>query len=372
MILGEAPGETEAKKGLPFVGASGQELSRMLSEAMLDESQVYMTNVLWTRPPSNNFDAFLVPSKEKASLPTSYALPPIRSGSSLGYLHPSLLPELNRLYEEILQVQPNLILAMGNKALWALTGRENISSVRGTITTIQSSAPVIKVMKASSADGSSMLPPPTARESSFPLDAAVKILPTFHPAAILRSWELRPIVLADILKASRQSQFPEIRRPSRKVLINPSLECIRTWTNEALSTATLLACDVETRRGQITEIGFAKSPSEALVVPFIRGEREHYWSTPAEEIQAHIEVRRLLDSPIPKVFQNGLYDVQYIWKTLGLPPRNFLHDTMLKHHAEFPELQKGLGFLGSIYTDEPAWKLMRIAAKDDHQKRDDE
>jgi hypothetical protein len=34
-------------------------------------------------------------------------------------------------------------------------------------------------------------------------------------------------------------------------------------------------------------------------------------------------------------------------------------DTMLLHHAMYPELPKSLGFLGSIYTNESAWKLMR-------------
>ena len=39
---------------------------------------------------------------------------------------------------------------------------------------------------------------------------------------------------------------------------------------------------------------------------------------------------------------------------------------MLKHHAINPELEKGLGFLGSVYSYEPAWKLMR---KNDSTKR---
>lgn len=32
---------------------------------------------------------------------------------------------------------------------------------------------------------------------------------------------------------------------------------------------------------------------------------------------------------------------------------------MVMHHALFPEMEKNLGFLGSIYTSEPAWKMMR-------------
>ena len=44
---------------------------------------------------------------------------------------------------------------------------------------------------------------------------------------------------------------------------------------------------------------------------------------------------------------------------------------MLCHHALFPEMQKSLGFLGSIYTEIPAWKMMRNK-KNMKEKRDDE
>jgi hypothetical protein len=42
---------------------------------------------------------------------------------------------------------------------------------------------------------------------------------------------------------------------------------------------------------------------------------------------------------------------------------------MLLHHALYPEMQKGLGFLGSIYSNEPAWKLLR--GKAEELKKDD-
>ena len=78
----------------------------------------------------------------------------------------------------------------------------------------------------------------------------------------------------------------------------------------------------------------------------------------------------LLESVIPKVFQNGLFDMQYLAR-MGLQVRNALHDTMLLHHVLYPELQKGLGFLGSIYSNEPAWKLMRTHKGEEELKRDE-
>ena len=53
MIIGEAPGAEEDRRGLPFVGAAGQLLDRMLAGIGMDRSSVYITNVLVWRPPGN-------------------------------------------------------------------------------------------------------------------------------------------------------------------------------------------------------------------------------------------------------------------------------------------------------------------------------
>jgi hypothetical protein len=77
-------------------------------------------------------------------------------------------------------------------------------------------------------------------------------------------------------------------------------------------------------------------------------------------------------SPIPKTFQNGLYDLQYIWSCWKCPTKNFEHDTMLLHHSLQPELPKSLGFMGSVYTDEISWKLLRALVDSETTKREDE
>ncbi|MGP1396358.1 MAG: uracil-DNA glycosylase [Inquilinaceae bacterium] len=53
MVVGEAPGAEEDRQGLPFVGASGQLLDRMLAAIGLDRTSVYITNILPWRPPGN-------------------------------------------------------------------------------------------------------------------------------------------------------------------------------------------------------------------------------------------------------------------------------------------------------------------------------
>jgi hypothetical protein len=61
--------------------------------------------------------------------------------------------------------------------------------------------------------------------------------------------------------------------------------------------------------------------------------------------------------------------MNYMLRTVGIAARRMKDDTMLMHHALQPEMEKGLGFLGSVYTDEPAWKFMR--AKHETLKKED-
>jgi DNA polymerase len=53
MMIGEAPGRDEDLQGKPFVGRAGQLLDRMLAAIGLSESQVYITNTVYWRPPGN-------------------------------------------------------------------------------------------------------------------------------------------------------------------------------------------------------------------------------------------------------------------------------------------------------------------------------
>jgi len=53
MLIGEAPGEREAKSGRPFVGASGRLLDELLSTIGLKREDIYITNVVKDRPPEN-------------------------------------------------------------------------------------------------------------------------------------------------------------------------------------------------------------------------------------------------------------------------------------------------------------------------------
>lgn len=395
VLLGEAWGEGEEQVHQPFVGESGKELFRMLGEAMpeiepgehrrvcetfryeyawareregwLEAAGIAMTNVLALRPLGNKLEALCASKKEVSDAAGSY--PPITRGK---YLREEYLPELDRLATELAGFRPNLVVALGNTATWALLRATNIGSIRGAVTRgyFTTLLPEPRTLGGRGAGGSEE--PGVLVWDSVEKRHEVKVLPTYHPAGVLRQWSWRPLVVADLMKAARESAFPEIRRPRRLVLVDPTIEEVERWTAETLaSPPRWLAPDVETEARQITCIGFARSAGEALVIPFWdrRQRGRSYWSTQALEERAWACVARLLESPIPKVFQNGLYDLQYISR-MAIRPRACVEDTMLLHHALLPEMQKGLGFLGSIYTEEASWKLMR-RWKSDSEKRDE-
>lgn len=318
-ILGEAWGAEEERARAPFVGASGQELTRMLSEAGIHRADCFLTNVFNLRPDEKN-DIEAICGPKDHGIP---GLGPLKPGK---FVLAKYAPELERCKRELQENRPNIIIALGNTALWFLVGGGAISKVRGTV-------------------GQSSLG---------------KYIPTFHPAAILREWSNRPVTVLDLAKSKRESEYPEVRLPRRVVYIEPSLQDLEWFYETHLANCQSISFDIETSGSQITCIGFAPGAGHALVVPFVDARKADgsYWPDRGSERAAWGFVRRVLALPQPKIAQNGLYDINFLWAGYGIPVTNAGEDTMLLHHALQPESQKGLGFLGSVYTNESAWKLL--------------
>jgi DNA polymerase len=103
MLVGEAPGADEDRIGRPFVGVSGQLLDRMLATVGLDRTKIYITNVLFWRPPGN-----------RTPTPAEVA---------------ACLPFVERHIE---LVAPELLILAGNAAAKTLLLRnEGITRIRG-------------------------------------------------------------------------------------------------------------------------------------------------------------------------------------------------------------------------------------------------
>ena len=105
MIVGEAPGKNEDQQGVPFVGAAGQLLNRLLGSIDIPRSEVYITNIIKCRPPGN-----------RDPLPEEVA---------------ACSPYLDR---QVALIHPAVILLLGRHAVQRLLpGSDGISRIHGTL-----------------------------------------------------------------------------------------------------------------------------------------------------------------------------------------------------------------------------------------------
>lgn len=328
MIIGDTLTDADSEKGQPFSGPSGRLLKGLLSQSGIEFRDCIATNVF--NIVTNDVKNLCGPKAEGI-----FGYPSLILGK---YVKAEYEVELTRLYSEIKNARPNLILALGGTAIWALTLQSGIKKVRGTTTSTHSF-----IRRHVGGD--------------------IKILPTYHPSAVNRDWSLRPIVLSDLGKARREQTFAEVIRPQRHIWIEPTIEDLFAFEKEFITPDCVLSIDIETKGDQINCFGVAPSKDIAIVVPLFSKEKDgpvkNYWATPELEAQALRWIRKICLLPNKKLGQNFLYDVRFLWEKYGIPVFNIEEDTMLCHHALQPEMQKGLGFLGSIYTNEASWKFMR-------------
>lgn len=330
-IVGEAWGTEERRRATPFVGYTGRLLHSVMSRVGIDAGDALMTNVFNLQPQPTN-DIVNLCGRKDEGIPWRIAIAPGR------YIHKRYAPELERLTAELTACSPNLIVALGNTALWALTNTKGITTARGTV----------------------RLCPLAGRE--------VKLLPTFHPSAVARQPSLMPTLYADLGKARREMETPEYTRPNRAITIPEAVWEIAQWVPR-LRAAPKVAVDIETigaaERTAISCIGFAPSQNEALVVPFYNPTKGGpYWERLEDEIEAWRLVAHICKH-VRAVGQNFNFDMHHLWRSYGIVVPNACDDTMLAHHALQPELKKGLGFLASMYTNEAHWKTMRTLKKED-------
>ena len=333
VFVGEAPGETEARKSVPFVGAAGNVLNDLLRMANIKRSECMITNVFQVHPPNNDLDFFFIkPQKIKENgLESVYFGKGSPFFSGHGYLRTEWVAELERLKQELIKAQPRVIVALGALALWALTGHHEIGKYRGY-----------------------------ALEST--LVPGVRVIPTYHPAYIIRKYDWFPISGADLIKVRAAAESESKLCPDRQVWIEPTISDLLEFERVHLQDVELLSVDIETdyKRTKLIEcIGFAPNPYISLVIPFIDRRKPgwNYWNTAAREVRAWEWVKRILEDPtVPKLGQGFLYDVSWLDFKMGIKVRGIIEDTMILHHSLQPEMQKSLNFLGSVYTNERAWK----------------
>ena len=327
-ILTDFPSREDEAKGSLFTGAQGYILKGICSQVGIDLADCHKHSLF----PFYAHSAESICTRDKTKAIAGY--PYLKRGY---YIPADLAPHLATLRNRLERTKPNIVVCLGNLPLWAMCKQTGIERWRGSPT--------------------------------LDFTGEYKVITTWPPSAINKQWNLRPVAFMDINKVKRESETPRLSRPSRYIHLDPTLVDIEDFYHKYIVSAPFLAADIETKGDTITEIGFATSANRALVIPFWSRLRTNYWRTVAEEREAWEWVRRILAEK-ETIWQNGQYDMQYLWRKMGIPVPRFAGDTMLLHHSLQPEMKKGLGFLGSIYTDELSWKFMRT----DHttMKREDE
>lgn len=316
LIVGEAPGEREESEGVPFVGASGWELTKMLQEAGITRTSCRLTNVCRYRPPSNDISKWILKTK-KAKDPTFV----YHQGKPV---HPFIVEGIEELHAEIEECQPSIIIALGNTPLWALTGKDGVTKWRGS--RLYYTRP----------DGSQ-----------------IKVIPTYHPAAVLRMWRWRSTCVHDLKIAARESLTSTYEIPEYNFITRPNFmqawRCLGDLQAWVARGETRLAVDIETRAGHIACIGIAWSKTDAICIPLMeKNSPTGYWNE-EEELALMFALYRLLTHPNAYcIGQNFTYDAQYFNRHLCFTPR-LCYDTMIAQHTMFSALPKGLDFLSSMY-----------------------
>jgi DNA polymerase len=143
LFVGEAPGKNEDFEGIPFVGKAGKNLDNLLSKVGLNIDDVYIANILKCRPPENRDP---LPEEIKAHTPW--------------------------LIEQIKQIKPKVICSLGNYAtkFFLSGGNVELMEKQPGITSIHG----------------------RVKRMDFH-GLSIKLIPLFHPAAIIYKRDLIPL-----------------------------------------------------------------------------------------------------------------------------------------------------------------------------------
>jgi uracil-DNA glycosylase family 4 len=330
MLVGEAPGEVEVscRPMKPFIGGSGRLLTALLQQAGINRnSETYLTNVVKCRPPGNR-----TPTDEEIA-----CCSPI-------------------LKEEISRSGANVIIALGDTPLRALTAQKGISNHRGV-----------------------------ARKG-VGIAEGKKIFPTWHPAFIIRQQFNWPFAVHDLSRARAQSEFPELRPAKYEVVRNASEAVDGPDLLSAARKRGAVTFDFETtglsgKTARVVMVGLAAGPDKAHVFT---------WSPGSQQL-----LQALLDDPEIEICGQNILAFDYVFgeeaEKLDISKawlKTF--DTMVTFHlcnssygqtSIFEQqqgtyrqqgMQKDLTMIASCHTDMEYWKdrgsyqgdLRGVCAKD--------
>lgn len=341
MIVGDAAHEMCLRRGEPFIGGGGFELSKMLADAGIRRDDCYLTLVFKTRTYPGELNII---EKKKDRQPNHIYF----QGH---FITQKLYDACMQLREEVEAVKPNVICTVGDLALFALTGVTSSFNYRSSI-------------------------------MDSTLTPGYKVIPTLRSDIIHTQYARRPWMIHDLKRVKKNSLTPGLSHRDYKLLIavDNSPEWFKTITdklrwiqNTYLAQPNApLSCDIETRGGHITCISFAWAPNEGLCIQLcpLRNP-EGFWGVEEETVLVKWMCDILMHPNVLLVGQNFNYDLQYIFRHWKILPTN-VADTMIMQHSAFSTLPKNLGFISSMYCEDHLyWKDDRTDWKEGEDGEDE-
>jgi uracil-DNA glycosylase family 4 len=314
-FVGEAPGVDDITTKKPFSGPVGAFFKSMLKDLKISEAACWFTNV----------SKYYVQPNPKYGKKLKFRQRCEESGVNLDQ-------QVEELRLELQQINPNVVVALGGTALWALTGKSPIQDYRGSIL----------------------------------YSAGHKVVGSYNPGHIVRQegevkgYWTKIILYFDLKRAISQSHFKEVILPQRHLRICESSLELHQFLDRYKS-AKHPAVDIEADSCIPICMGLSFEPSVGLTVPLWNHlidpttHRPFLNHIPNDDLANMwiLLAQFLAKSDI--VGANFGYDRDKI-KRLGFVIRSLHSDVMYKAFCTNPELPKNLAFLTSICTEEPFYK----------------
>jgi len=313
-ILGEAPGEHEDRKGLPFIGSSGYLLDKMLAEAGFKAQEAWFTNPYKTRPPDNKMDRL-----DEYGIPRKIFL--------------------DQFWEELEKYKPTIIVSCGKtptQLLCPFTKPKRIIKKQDE-----------------KKDGfghwrGSLLTSPLLTWEHF-------VIPIYHPAFVLKQYSEREISTFILQRAFEEYSYWKKNGklqplPQFKILTEPTFEQACEFLERCIKSPDPIAADIELLRRKVPyTIAFAISTQEAMSVSF--------WNYTPKQLVVLWRLFDVILSTKTTIWQNGTsFDAHWL-RALGFSVNlSLMHDTLIRHHILWPGLRHKLEFQGMQYTRIPYWK----------------
>ena len=303
-FVGEYPIGQDIKAGEPLSGLSGELLNSLMHTTGIVRSNCYITQVIKEEVRKGSLKEIINIKKRI----------PIESDKFKRYME--------ELKKELEGTKANVIVAVGEIALWALTGMKSVTKRRGSI-----------------------------YESS--LLVGRKVIPIIHPLTAIRQYNFRHFIVYDLRRIKNESEFPEVIRREKNMIIQPSYMDVMEFLAKC-SGVSMVAFDIEVSNEEVSCISFAYNDKNVISIPFLRGGQDYF--NPNQEVSIWKAISYILENrEIIKLAQNGVFDSTFLLRKYGINVRP-IDDTMVAQAILIPDFPKGLDFITSIYTNNPYYK----------------